>query len=395
MDSQTRIIFESVFSIESHTISGIALIPRVSRNMNFYLPEELKRADNKTVPLNWEHNTTIRPIGQVTFHYDKDLMQLRYEGTITDDTAYDIIKNNTYHVSIGASPSTVRSICGSEQCYNVPEGLNFQELSLVSTPGIPESTINLIESKNLVESYHNMIGNYEFCNCTEAGLSPHAADRPDSDFAYVPSGGNKSDRKFPIYDKPHVQNALARFSQASLPADQKKKVLAKICRAAKKFGIDSNTCSSKEGFKDQQHEFMGSGQTCELCNEDKNNYIHGVHAVYPDTKDSPAIQPIGYEDDEGKKPIMATETITDMDRMAKHLESFIMELIDKKLNEKITQNTHKFIKSDDATKCQSCGQGPHSAIHSDAPVHNIETCNKCGGIRKTENICTKCGGHKK
>jgi len=61
----------------------------------------------------------------------------------------------------------------------------------------------------------------------------------DSQFAY-PEG-----RKLPINDAAHVRNALARFNQTDLPAGVKGKVLAKICRAAKKFGIESDLCKEK------------------------------------------------------------------------------------------------------------------------------------------------------
>lgn len=378
-----KLILESTIVIESHKISGIALIPRISRNQNLYLPEELKRADGKTVPLNWEHQTEKSAIGQVTFHYDKDLQQLRYEGIITDENAYNLIKNRTHHVSIGAEPSSVKSVCGSEQCYNLPEGLNFRELSIVATPGIPESTVNLIESY-----FHDNKLIHENCSkCDEKDA--HSADRPDSDFAYVPKGGNASDRKFPIYDAIHVRNALARYSQADLPADQKKKVFAKICRAAKKFDIDSDYCKNTEGFKDTQHEFMGSGDTCELCGEDKNNYIHGKLV----DSDKSITEPISYKDDPSKKPHIATEKIILVDEEA---QKQIIMLREKLVNLEyiVTKETHKFVPHDTyKEKCSVCGQGAHSAIHADAPVHN-ETCTKCGGLKKVET-CQKCGGHVK
>jgi len=68
-------------------------------------------------------------------------------------------------------------------------------------------------------------------------------DLPDSDFAYIEPGGEKdaegkttprSLRHFPIQDKAHVQNALARLSQS--PFGDKAK--AKVVAAAKKFGIE-------------------------------------------------------------------------------------------------------------------------------------------------------------
>ena len=68
-------------------------------------------------------------------------------------------------------------------------------------------------------------------------------DLPDSAFAYIEPGGTKDDegktvprskRHFPIHDKAHVQNALARMG--SSPFGDKAK--AAILAAAKKFGID-------------------------------------------------------------------------------------------------------------------------------------------------------------
>ena len=40
---------------ESAKISGVALIPRISRNNNLYTKAELERFDGVEVPLNWEH----------------------------------------------------------------------------------------------------------------------------------------------------------------------------------------------------------------------------------------------------------------------------------------------------------------------------------------------------
>lgn len=72
-------------------------------------------------------------------------------------------------------------------------------------------------------------------------------DLPDSDFAYIESGGKKdkegktvprSLRHFPIHDAAHVRNALARLPQSKLPEAAKKAALTKIKKAAKKFGIE-------------------------------------------------------------------------------------------------------------------------------------------------------------
>ena len=55
----------------------------------------------------------------------------------------------------------------------------------------------------------------------------------DSDFAFP------EERKLPIHDAAHVRNALARFNQTEgMSPEQKKAALARIHRAAKKFGIE-------------------------------------------------------------------------------------------------------------------------------------------------------------
>lgn len=68
-------------------------------------------------------------------------------------------------------------------------------------------------------------------------------DRPDSDFAYIESGGTKDEhgrtvprslRHFPIYDAAHVRDALSRAPQSPFGD----KAMPKIRAAAKKFGID-------------------------------------------------------------------------------------------------------------------------------------------------------------
>ena len=71
-------------------------------------------------------------------------------------------------------------------------------------------------------------------------------DLPDSDFAYIESGGKKVDgktvprslRHLPIHDAAHVRNALARLSQTKISPEAKAQALRKIKSAAKKFDIE-------------------------------------------------------------------------------------------------------------------------------------------------------------
>jgi hypothetical protein len=71
-------------------------------------------------------------------------------------------------------------------------------------------------------------------------------DLPDSDFAYIESGGEKDDqgktvprslRHFPIHDSAHIRNALARLPQSTLSAEGKAKARRKIEAAARREGI--------------------------------------------------------------------------------------------------------------------------------------------------------------
>jgi len=94
------------------------------------------------------------------------------------------------------------------------------------------------------------------------------ADAPDEFFAYVPEEakgpkGKKSLRKLPLasiqrrdYDPAIVRNALARFSQTDLPESARKEVLAKICRVARRLGIESELCREELGAKVRGDEEM-------------------------------------------------------------------------------------------------------------------------------------------
>jgi class 3 adenylate cyclase len=58
---------------------------------------------------------------------------------------------------------------------------------------------------------------------------------PDSAFAYVDS---KRVRRLPIYDEPHVRNALARFDQVRFETEAARdKARRRLLQAAKKYGI--------------------------------------------------------------------------------------------------------------------------------------------------------------
>ena len=140
-------IIEGYSTIDEQAhINGVALIPRISRNDNLYTKQELKRFDNVKVPLSWEHDPS-RQIGSVTFHYNPDLETVYYDGFITDESAANLARNKTLFTSIEADPTSMREICnGPDDCFSMPFGLIPVGLALTETPGVPETSVNVIES---------------------------------------------------------------------------------------------------------------------------------------------------------------------------------------------------------------------------------------------------------
>ena len=145
---QTHMIrLESYAQIDEQAhITGVALIPRISRNNNLYTKEELKRFNNVTVPLNWEHDPD-KKIGKVTFHYNAELETVYYDGTITDEASADLARNKTLFTSIEADPTDMKEICNApNDCFHMPFGLTPKALALTETPGVPETSVVVIEN---------------------------------------------------------------------------------------------------------------------------------------------------------------------------------------------------------------------------------------------------------
>ncbi len=140
------IILEAYSTIDEQAhITGVALIPRISRNDNLYTKEELKRFDNVTVPLNWEHDPA-KQIGTVTFHYNAEVETVYYDGMITDEASADLARNKTLYTSIEADPIDMKEICnGPNDCFHMPFGLVPVGLALTETPGVPETSVTVIE----------------------------------------------------------------------------------------------------------------------------------------------------------------------------------------------------------------------------------------------------------
>ncbi|MEM4497323.1 MAG: phage capsid protein [Nitrososphaerota archaeon] len=128
-------------------IMGVLATPRVSRNMNLYLPSELERAvkklGDKFIPIYLEHVDVQNAIGRAKLIWNPEKLQVEFIGEILDPDVADKIKHGLIkHVSLGADYERIDQLDG----VNVIRGLEFRELSLVAVPGIPEANIQVVES---------------------------------------------------------------------------------------------------------------------------------------------------------------------------------------------------------------------------------------------------------
>ena len=144
---------------ESAKITGVALIPRISRNNNLYTKQELERFDGVTVPLNWEHDPS-NVIGEVTFHYNASQETVYYEGVITNEASANVARNKLLFTSIEATPTDVQEICnGNSDCFAMPFGLRPEGLALTETPGVPETSVKVIENYIRECNHHELEAN--------------------------------------------------------------------------------------------------------------------------------------------------------------------------------------------------------------------------------------------
>ena len=148
----TKVIIEAKLSYEETTnkIAGIALVPRVSRNGFLYTEGEMKKGHGVTGPLDYRHNHD-ETIGTVKFTFDEEFQQLNYTAEITDQEFLkehrEAIKNNEMFASIEAVALGEKRMCNiGSDCFDVPYGLTFVGMALTENPGVPETSVKLVES---------------------------------------------------------------------------------------------------------------------------------------------------------------------------------------------------------------------------------------------------------
>jgi len=129
------------------TIEGILAFPRVSRNGVFYWPQELAKFDGVEVPLRFNHDKSPAGIvGKAILSYNDEKMQVKYVAHITNEEVGRLVDNHNFQVSLGALVSEPGEICHPDgTCFEAPVLKRPTEMSIVETPGMPESTLNIVE----------------------------------------------------------------------------------------------------------------------------------------------------------------------------------------------------------------------------------------------------------
>lgn len=135
-------------------ISGIAMAAGISRNFNIYTPEELQAFAEKLIgaPIYLEHVTANEAVGKTTnAFYDQKSRCIMYEAEVYDEPTAEKLRNGLIrHVSVGADYQAIDLVDAA-----VPHGLYNAELSLVAVPGMPETTIQVLEH---LQSQVNSVG---------------------------------------------------------------------------------------------------------------------------------------------------------------------------------------------------------------------------------------------
>ena len=244
-------------------ITGLLALPRISRNGNFYYPEELAKADGKTVPLRWNHiqdNEGI--IGTAKLSYDEDKMQINYEATVDNEGVEQQLVNKEFKVSLGAEPQKEEQICHDEgKCYNVPLGLDFKEMSIVETPGIPEATLDVIEYFTTesvkfedckCENTSNNTSNKEIIMAeeTETKVTVDTKEVPAKEAPQCPEGQALKDGKCvpeaPAPEAPKAPEAVAPVAQAEPVHTEHKEADCGCSKEAEKTNVETEVNAKVE-----------------------------------------------------------------------------------------------------------------------------------------------------
>jgi hypothetical protein len=266
------------------TITGTMLVPGVSRNNRLYSKDVIARtverlqsriADPEALPvvMRTHHaagDNTRHIVGRITGVNVGENGHASYKASIYDTAAgRDLIAQvggedpAFRNVSIfGWWNGDVRQEQHNGQTVETGDDLEVDAIDFTAFPGVPGARIDSVRAESApgesaLAGRHLVTESISADVVAEAEMTGKAInDLDDSAFAYVEPGGKKdasgktiprSKRHFPIQDKAHVRNALARAPQSPFGD----KAMPKIKAAAKKFGIKTSSDKKESAMPDR------------------------------------------------------------------------------------------------------------------------------------------------
>jgi len=226
-------------------IRGVAMTAGMSRNFNIYTAEELQSFAGKLVnaPVYIELVAVPNAVGKVT-RAEWDGRALWYEAEIYESEVADKIRKGLIqHVSVGADYEAIDVVDGK-----VPRGLHNAELSLVAVPGIPETSISVLEALGSgVERKVVKAGSCVFCGKPANYLVSSCKDC----FERFPAGQEKQDESAVASGKSVVEAADSelkllreRFAQSEAKLVSSESALAEAQRVIEQLRAAQQCTSS-------------------------------------------------------------------------------------------------------------------------------------------------------
>jgi len=248
------------------------------------------------------------PFGQIVFDKDVDgiktfvgengfhvLCEIYPEA----ETQWNMVTRGSWGFSYGFMPDVKGG--GVDHEGRFVKGVLY-EVSVVDSPAHEDAVAYVM--RRMIDGHKggNFVTNERITAEEEKRLS-------DSSFACIVGSGDNKQRKLPINDAAHCRNAMARYNQAE--GCQTAEVKAKICSAARKFGIDN--AFEKGGFC-----YKGVEKSMENKEEMEQWLKDAEKRIF----------------DKVTEAINAKKTTVSMEDSLKAMEERVMKALDAKLAEK-------------------------------------------------------------
>lgn len=220
----------TVHKINERTkIAGVLATPRFSRNDVLYFPEELAKQHGKIIPidLNHDHNHSI---GFSRLIWNKELQRLEYVGEITDHELESQLRQGVEYFTSLEGECEGEEVCSEEKCHTACQtNTNIERMAIVLEPGIPETSVKIIESK-IKEPF---AGYKDFDDCVAKNQ-----DKRDPN-AYCGEIKKKTESSL-------VDNKANESQKLSTNCDCEKKEAQHECPEGEVFDVESGKCVPKK-----------------------------------------------------------------------------------------------------------------------------------------------------